>query len=172
MSPIIQRRYAAAAKAYMIPFVAAAKRRVGGKTRMTASRSFTIVAIVLLIWNLIGVAAFTMQYTADLGALSRTDPYTARIFAEMPGWAWGAYGVAVGAGTIGAILLVLRKAAAVVPFAASVIAVIVQFGYSFLGTDMLAVKGASATAFPAVILLIAIFQLLYARSMGRKGVIR
>lgn len=139
---------------------------------MTTSRSFTIVAIALLIWNLIGVTAFIMQYTADPGMLARTDPYTARIFAEMPGWAWVAYGVAVGAGTVGAILLVLRKAAAVGLFTTSLIAVIVQFGYSFLGTDMLAVKGPSAVVFPVVILLIAVFQLLYARNMKRKGVIR
>ena len=76
---------------------------------MGASRSFKIIAIGLLIWNLIGVAAFAMQYGADLGALAKSDPYTARIFAEMPGWAWAAYAVAVGAGTGGALLLLLRN---------------------------------------------------------------
>src|SRR3546814_13564138 len=53
-----------------------------------------------------------MQYTADLDQLAKTDPYTARIFAAMPGWAWTAYALAVGGGTLGAILLLLRKAAA------------------------------------------------------------
>ncbi|HJT39108.1 MAG TPA: sugar transporter [Sphingobium sp.] len=139
---------------------------------MTATRSFTIIAVILLLWNMIGMAAFIMQYTADLSALARTDPYTARIFAQMPGWAWIAYAVAVGAGTLGAILLLLRKAAAVWPFLASVIAIVVQFGYSFLGTDMLAVKGPTTMIFPAVILLIAVAQLLYARSLAAKGVLR
>ena len=139
---------------------------------MTATRSFTIIAVILLLWNMIGMAAFIMQYTADLSALARTDPYTARIFAQMPGWVWIAYAVAVGAGTLGAILLLLRKAAAVWPFLASVIAIVVQFGYSFLGTDMLAVKGPTTMIFPAVILLIAVAQLLYARSLAAKGVLR
>ena len=139
---------------------------------MTATRSFTIIAVILLLWNMIGMAAFIMQYTADLSALARTDPYTARIFAQMPGWVWIAYAVAVGAGTLGAILLLLRKAAAVWPFLASVIAIVAQFGYSFLGTDMLAVKGPTTMIFPAVILLIAIAQLLYARSLAAKGVLR
>lgn len=139
---------------------------------MTATRSFTIIAVILLLWNMIGMAAFIMQYTADLSALARTDPYTARIFAQMPGWAWIAYAVAVGAGTLGAILLLLRKAAAVWPFLASVIAIVVQFGYSFLGTDMLAVKGPTTMIFPAVILLIAVAQLLYTRSLAAKGVLR
>lgn len=143
-----------------------------GKTRMSTSRSFTIIALVLLLWNLIGVAAFVMQYTADLEALAKSDPYTARIFAGMPGWAWGAYVVAVGAGTLGAVLLLMRKAAAVGLFLLSVIAVVVQFGYSFLGTDLLAVKGAGAAVFPAVILAIAVGQWLYARRCRVKGVLR
>lgn len=143
-----------------------------GETRMSTSRSFTIIALVLLLWNLIGVAAFAMQYTADLEALAKSDPYTARIFAGMPGWAWAAYAVAVGAGTLGAMLLLMRKAAAVGLFLLSVIAVLVQFGYSFLGTDLLAVKGAGAAVFPAVILAIAVGQWLYARRCRVKGVLR
>jgi len=139
---------------------------------MTTSRSFTIIALVLLLWNLIGVAAFIMQYTADLPALARTDPYTARIFAEMPPWAWIAYACAVGSGALGAVMLLLRKAAAVWLFLLSVVAIVIQFGYSFLGTDMLAVKGPTTTAFPLVILLIAVVQLLYARHLKAKGVLR
>lgn len=139
---------------------------------MTASRSFNIIALALLLWNLIGVAAFIMQYTADLGALAKSDPYTAPIFAQMPAWAWSVYAVAVAAGTLGATLLALRKAAAMLPFALSLIAVIAQFGYIFLGTDMLTVKGPTIIAFPAFILLVTIAQLLYARSQAAKGVLR
>ncbi len=139
---------------------------------MGASRSFKIIAIGLLIWNLIGVAAFAMQYGADLAAMAKSDPYTARIFAEMPGWAWAAYAVAVGAGTGGALLLLLRKPAAVALFAVSVAAVVVQFGYSFLGTDLWAVKGASAAVFPTVILMIAVGQLVYAARLRAGGVLR
>ncbi|MCK0531231.1 sugar transporter [Sphingobium agri] len=139
---------------------------------MGASRSFKIIAIGLLIWNLIGVAAFGMQYGADLAVLAKSDPYTARLFAEMPGWAWAAYAVAVGAGTVGALLLLLRKAAAVALFALSLAAVVVQFGYSFLGTDLWAVKGAGAAVFPAVIVAIAVGQLLYAARLHAKGVLR
>lgn len=143
-----------------------------GETRMAASRSFTIIALGLLIWNLIGVAAFIMQYTADLGAMARSDPYTARIFAQMPVWAWVAYGVAVGTGTLGATMMLMRKALAVPLFGLSVIGVVAQFGYSFLGTDMLAVKGASTTIFPAVILAIAVGQLFYAQRLSAKDVLR
>lgn len=139
---------------------------------MTAPRSFLGIGIILLLWNLMGVIAFIMQYSADLSQLAKSDPYTARIFAAMPGWAWAAYAVAVGAGTLGAILLLLRKAAAAPLFLLSIIAVVVQFGYSFIHTDLLAVKGATAAIFPAVILIIAIFQWRYARSLIAKRILR
>lgn len=142
-----------------------------GKQAMTAPRSTLAIGIILLLWNLIGVAAFIMQYSADLSQVAKTDPYTARIFAQIPGWAWVAYAVAVGAGTLGAILLLLRKAAAAPLFLLSIIAVVVQFSYSFLGTDLLAVKGATAAIFPAVILIIAIFQWFHARSLTAKGLL-
>lgn len=139
---------------------------------MSTSRSFKFIAIGLLIWNLIGVAAFAMQYGADLATLAESDPYTARIFAEMPDWAWAAYAVAVGAGTAGAMLLLLRKAAAVALFALSMVAVVVQFGYSFLGTDLWTVKGAAAAVFPAVIFAIAVGQWLYSIRLRARGVLR
>ncbi|MDI1296772.1 MAG: sugar transporter [bacterium] len=139
---------------------------------MQTSRFFVVIAIVLLLWNLIGIAAFFIQYTADLAELAKTDPTTAQAFATMPGWAWLVYAVAVGAGTLGAIALLLRKALAASLFLLSLIAVLIQFGYTFLGTNLLAIKGASAAIFPAFIILIAIGQLLHTRAMVAKGVLR
>ncbi|MEC3949949.1 sugar transporter [Sphingobium sp. HWE2-09] len=139
---------------------------------MRAPRYVTAIAIIILLWNLMGVAAFVMQYQADLAELARTDPSTAKAFAAMPGWAWAAYAVAVGAGTLGAILLLARKATAAPLFLVSLIAVLVQFGYTFLGTDLVAEKGLGVAAFPALIIIVAIVQLLYARSLVTKRVLR
>lgn len=139
---------------------------------MNIPRYFTIIAIILLLWNLMGLAAFVMQYTADLTELAKSDPTTAQAFATMPSWVWIAYAIAVGAGTLGAILLLMKKAAAATLFLISLIAVIVQFGYTFLGTGLLAVKGPSVLAFPAFIVVMAIVQLLYARNLVGKGVLR
>lgn len=140
---------------------------------MTAPRFFLMFALLLLLWNLMGVAAFVLQYTADLDELARTDPTTARAFAMMPGWGWAVYGVAVGAGTLGAIALLMKKAAAATLFLLSLVAVLIQFGHTLLGTDLIAVKGlAGAAAFPAFVILVAIVQLLYARSLVGRGFLR
>ncbi|MFZ2998376.1 sugar transporter [Sphingobium sp.] len=139
---------------------------------MNATRFVTPIAVILLLWNLIGVAAFAMQYSADLDTLALTDPTTAHAFAMMPVWVWVAYAIAVGAGMVGAILLFMRKAGAATLFLASMIAVVIQFAYMFLGTDLLAVKGASSATFPAFIITVAILQWLYARFLVVRSMLR
>ena len=139
---------------------------------MNMPRYFIVIAIVLLLWNLMGLAAFAMQYTADLTELAKSDPVTAQAFAAMPAWVWIAYTIAVGAGTLGAVLLLMKKAAAASLFLLSLIAVVVQFGYTFLGTDLLALKGPSVIAFPAFIVVMAVVQLLYARHLVGKAMLR
>lgn len=139
---------------------------------MNMPRYFIVIAIVLLLWNLMGLAAFAMQYTADLTELAKSDPVTAQAFAAMPAWVWIAYAIAVGAGTLGAVLLLMKKAAAASLFLLSLIAVVVQFGYTFVGTDLLALKGPSVIAFPAFIVVMAVVQLLYARHLVGKAVLR
>ena len=120
-----------------------------------------------------GVMAFVMQYGMDLDQLARTDPATARAFPAMPLWLWIVYGIAVGSGVLGAILLLMRRALAATLFLVSLIAVLVQFGYTLGMTDLIAQKGLMVAAgFPAFIILVAIVQLLYARSMVTKGALR
>lgn len=135
-------------------------------------RSFWIVAGLLLGWSLIGDAAYLAQTTADLNELAKTDPDTARAFAEMPDWAWSAYAIAVWVGTLGAIALLLRRRIAVPLFAVSLAGVLVQFGWSFFGSDIIAAKGPSAAAFPLFIIAVAGFALWYAYAKARQGLLR
>lgn len=137
-----------------------------------APKSFYIVGAAALLWNVMGDSAYLMQVSMDLGALAKTDPYTARTFANMPSWAWSAYAIAVWGATLATLLMLMRRAIAVPLYAVSLLAIIVQFSYSFLGTDLLAVKGWGTAVFPALILVLGIAQFLYARSMVVKGVLR
>ncbi len=130
-------------------------------------------ALLFLLWTLAGCAAFIAQSMQDVTELAKTDPYQAKIWFEMPIWAWVSYGIAVVAGTLGALALVLRRRSAVILSLICVIAVLVQFSYTFLLTNLLQVKGFfAAAAFPIVIILLSIAQLIYARSLGSKGALR
>jgi len=137
-----------------------------------AGRTYWIVATIILIWNLTGIVAYYIQASMDLTELAKTDAYQAQIFANMPRWAWLAYGIAVGAGLLGAIALLLRRKWATFGFAVSLAAVFIQFSYTFLGTDLLAVRGWTTALFPLLIIAMALFEIWFARQQNAKGVLR
>ena len=136
------------------------------------SRWTAVIGGILLLWNLIGVAFYVIQATQDLAVLARTDPYQAHLFATMPTWGWLAYLVAVVAGTLGAAALLLRSRWAVPLFMLSVVGIVVQFGRTFLMTDLWAVKGPAAAAFPLFIFLVGLFQLWFAMRLRKQGFLR
>lgn len=139
---------------------------------MHKPRYFLAIAIAALVWNLIGDLSFLMQYRMDMAELARTRPDMARVYAQMPGWVWAVFAVAVGAGTLGALLLIARRALAVPVYALSLAAIVILFAQNFFGTDMLAVEGGGALFVPALIFAAGVAQLAYARAMRGKGVLR
>jgi hypothetical protein len=82
-----------------------------------------------------------------------------------------AYGIAVGAGLLGAIALLLRRKWANFAFALSLAAVFIQFSYTFLGTDLLAVRGWTTTLFPLLIIAMALFEIWFSRQQVAKGLL-
>ncbi len=136
------------------------------------TRGFWIASVFLVLWNAIGVLAYWTQSHADLKALARTDPYSAYAFATMPTWAWVAYAVAVGAGFLGAVLLLLRRRLAVWLLMLSLLAMIAQFGRALLLTDLIAEKGWTAAIFPIVIVAIGIWAVRWAQGCDRQGLLR
>ena len=139
---------------------------------MPAPRSLTIIGIAALLWNLLGDASFIGQYLMDTPDLAKTDPDSAHIFAQTPGWVWATFAISVFAATIATILLLMRRASAVPLYLLSTIATLILFGHSFLATDMLPMYGLGATLLPGTIILLGIAQWLYARAMQAKGVLR
>jgi hypothetical protein len=137
-----------------------------------AMPSYWIVAVLLLLWALMGDAAYLMQVTADLSVMAQTDPVSARIFAAMPPWVWSAYAWAVWLSTGGAVLLLLRRRAAIWLYAVSLVGIIVQFGWTFLMTDLIAQKGPSVMLFPMFIFIMGLFALWWSRSRSTAGLLR
>lgn len=124
-----------------------------------------LVAVLILLWNLAGLASFGMQATADPATLG--DPATARAFATMPTWAWAAYAVAVISGAAGAVALLMRRRVAWILFAVSSVAVVLQFSWTIFGFGLLSYKGPDSLIFPALIVLVAIGSAIYARRHAR-----
>ena len=131
---------------------------------------FWIVALVLLLWGVMGMIACIQQFRLGAEAMGPADAYQRALYASLPAWYNWVYLVAVGAGLLGSIALLLRSAAARTLYIVSLIAVVVQFGWLFATTDMIAVRGfATVALFPIFIVAVAVFQIWLAGHARRRG---
>ncbi|MEQ9500349.1 MAG: hypothetical protein RIT81_25970 [Deltaproteobacteria bacterium] len=132
----------------------------------TPPRWLRVVAILALIWNVLGVLAFAAQLamdTSELPALQRD------FYATMPGWVTLAFGVAVFGGTAGCVALLLRRSIAMALFALSLAGLVVQVAHNFLIADGFSVFGPTAAVLPAITCGVSIGLLLLAARARTRG---
>jgi len=116
-----------------------------------------------------GVFAWVTDLMTDEAALAQFSDVQRQLYAARPQWLFIVYAIAIFSGLAGAVGLLLRKSWATVAFAVSLIAVIIQFGYTFVAMDAMKLLGTAALPFPIVIVAIAAFLLwlsLYAKKRG------
>jgi len=131
---------------------------------------FTIVVMVLVIWGAVGVFACVQQIRLGAEAMGPADAYYRRLYASFPTWYNGVYAIATGSGLAAALALVLRSALARPLFLVSLVAVIVQFGWLFVATDIIAVRGAAQVVpFPVFIAAVALFGVWLSGHARRRG---
>jgi len=134
--------------------------------------SFWIVAGAATVWNLIGLMIYYQQMTVSPEVLAQSlTPEQVEFLTSTPKWATSAYAMAVNAGLLGSILLLLRKAWAVPLYGLSLAAIIVQDVHGFLLANGLQVWGTGALVLPAIVLSIAIGLLIYSRNAKARGTI-
>ncbi len=139
-------------------------------TRQSAPTWFTIVAVALILWGAMGVASCVQQIRLGAEAMGPSTAYDRALFSALPGWYNPLYAVTVGTGALGAVALFLRSRVAQPLFAVSLAGVVLMFGWMFVTTDLIAVKGvAVAAGFPLAIFAIGAFQLWLAGLARRRG---
>ncbi len=131
---------------------------------------YWIIAVILLLWNLIGMMFYYMQVTMtpEVMAANFNEAQQAWMMNE-PVWATAAYATAVTAGVIGAALMFVRKALALAFFVLSFVAVLIQDLNAFVLSDWQNVWGNSALYLPSIVFLICIFEIWYCRSARARG---
>jgi hypothetical protein len=132
----------------------------------------TVGATLLILWALKGCASLYMHFAVGPGDGPGATDFDRQLYASLPTWYGVVYIVAVLSGLAGAILLLMRRSAAVVPSAISVVAVLIQFGWMFLATDIIEMKGVWTTYFPAFILAVQLFQLWLVTMAKGRGLLR
>ena len=130
---------------------------------------FTIVAVIALIWNAMGVYAYFQQVYMTSETLAELPANQQVLYESYPVWATAAFSVAVFGGTIGALLLLLRKKLAKMVLILSLIGVIVQMGYNLGMSNAMKIYGPGGMIMPIMVLLIGIGLVWMAKVGQEKG---
>lgn len=142
---------------------------------MTTSKPatwFWIVSGIALLWNLLGVMAYIAQVTLSPEALQALPENERTLIEATPAWATGAFAIAVWGGTLGAILLLLRRTFATPILIISLIGVVVQMIHAFFISNSIEVYGPGGMAMPAMVMIFAIFLIWFSRKAAASGWMR
>lgn len=131
--------------------------------------SFWIIAGVALVWNLAGIMIYYMQVTALPEDLAQYyNEAELEFITSIPAWATSAHAIAVTAGALGCLFLLLRKAWALPMFIISLAGIFVQDVHAFLIADGIGVWGMQATILPVIVFVIGVGLIFYSRSAKDK----
>lgn len=142
------------------------------QTNQKMATWFLVVAIVLTLWDLMGVISFFQHITISDEALQAMPQNERELYGSYPLWTKVAFAVAVFGGFLGSILLLLKKKLAKPVFIVSLIAVIVQMFHSLFIAKAMDVYGPGATIMPIMVIAIGIFQIWLANFGIKKGWLR
>ncbi len=135
-------------------------------------RSFRVIGIIALLWNLIGLASYVAQVTLTPEALAEMPDDVRALYESIPTWAMAAFAIATTAGVIASVLLLVRNGLALPVFGLSLAAVLVQNFHAFVLADSMAVLGASSVVLPVLVIAAGIALILYSQRAKASGWIR
>jgi len=130
--------------------------------------SYNIIAGVFLVWNLIGLMFYYQQMTLTPEMMASMGAEIAAFLDATPVWANAGYAIAVNAGVLASIALLLRKSWAFPLFALSFVGVLVQDFDAFVLRDVVAVWGSSSYYVPSAVIVIGLIELWYSRSVANR----
>ncbi|NQZ09831.1 MAG: hypothetical protein HRT35_21990 [Algicola sp.] len=114
------------------------------------------VAALAIVWNLLGVVAFGGGLFITPEMLAELPQAEQDLHNATPGWAIGAFAVAVFGGLLGCITLLIKKAVALPILIISGVGILVQMFHAFFIVNSFAVFGPGGTIMPIMVIVIAI----------------
>jgi hypothetical protein len=129
---------------------------------------FLPVAIVALLWNLLGCVAYLSDVTLKPEDIAKMSAAQQALYAARPVWAVAATAIAVWGGAAGCIGLIMRRRWATPLLVASLAGVIAQDVGLFLLSGVGGQAGAVVFALQGLVLLIAIALVALARKASAR----
>ena len=131
---------------------------------------YYVVATLLTLWDAIGCYFCIMQFKLGADAMGNATDYDRALYATLPVWYNWCYAIATFGSVIGGIALLMRKKIATPILLVALIAIVMQFGYLFATTDVVAHKGFAMTVpFPLFIVAVGAAGWCFARFAQRRG---
>lgn len=133
---------------------------------------FRLLALLALLWNLIGVAMYLQSVGLFGDPLAGLDEAERTLAASVPGWVIGIFALAVFSGLLGALGLVLGRSWSKPLLVVSLVALLVQSGWIVLISDAREVHGLAGIAMPALLVLVGLLLVWLAQGGVRRGWLR
>jgi len=130
---------------------------------------FWIVSIVALLWNLAGVSNYLMQAFATPEMLAEMPEHQRQYMEQTPAWVIACFAIAVWGGTIGSLMLLVRKKISYLILIVSLLGAAGQVSYSLLLSNAIEVYGPSGMILPILIIGIGIYLVFFAKKGTAKG---
>jgi len=130
---------------------------------------FWVIAGSALIWNLMGFVIFYGETFQQEALIVGFEPDQQEWMRSTPRWIYVVFGLSVGTGILGSLLLLAKKKTSLPLFSVSFIAVLIQMIYTMLIAGGLEVMGPSGAIMPCVVIFLAAAWLGFAFQFLRKG---
>lgn len=130
---------------------------------------FWVISAMALVWNLLGVMAYIEQVTMSAEALQAMPENERALYESAPAWATSAFAVAVWAGALGSVLLLIRKKWAIPVLIVSFVGIVVQMVHSFGIANSIEVYGPGGMVMPVMVLIIGAALIWFSRKANEKG---
>ncbi len=135
----------------------------------TPPKWYKPVAIIALIWNLLGCMAYMSDVMMSPEDAAKLSPAEQTLYAERTSWAVSGTAIAVWCGALGSLGLVLRKRWALPLLIVSLVGIIVQDTWLFALSSGFEVAGAVGLAMQGLVFFVAIALVILARTATQHG---
>ena len=130
---------------------------------------FWIISVLGLLWNLMGVGAYLGQAYMSAEDIQAMPEAHQNLIDAQPAWYTAAFAIAVFAGALGCLLLILRKKLAYQVLIVSLLGVLAQQIYTFFLSNTFEVMGANAIYMPLIIVIISFLLVYFTRATTDRG---
>ena len=131
---------------------------------------FWVLSILFLLWNILGVFSFFAHTFITEEALQALPTQERELYGEYPLWTTIVFAIAVFAGFLGSIGLVLRRKWSKVVFIISLLAVVPQMIHNVFLTSSIDVYGmAQAVTMPTLVVIFAVILVWFSSFGIKKG---